>query len=67
MARRSIKKLGLRRYLDGTASLHNDLGYKEFVAQLGDGVSVAELAVLFKVSRMTIYKWLAEYEAGRRV
>jgi transposase len=59
---RTIRSIGLKRYLNRTADRHKEHGYRDFVAEVKDGQSVTALAVMFKVSRPTIYKWLAIYK-----
>lgn len=59
-----IKEVGLKAYLDETASLHNGFNYDDFVKMVGNDpakpiVDKANLSRAFKVSRGAIYRWLA--------
>lgn len=55
----------LQQRLDSSVALHKGYGYDDFIKQVTDGMSVAALATMFGVSRMTIYKWLNQYETER--
>lgn len=61
----SIKTMGLRVYLEKTRADHDDHGYDDFVEMADKSVSVSAMCRLFGVSRFTMNKWLALYEAEK--
>lgn len=65
MRKQSIRKQGLRSYLDATAGEHNGRGYDEFHRcitagdEFGEPIATRKLARIFNVSRPTAEKWLS--------
>lgn len=58
----SIKKEGLKNYLDRTSKQHNGFGYGELLKFLKAKVPITRLAALFGVHRITMKKWLDIHE-----
>jgi len=58
----SIEEIGLKNYLDKTASEHNGSNYDEFVKRVELSEPSTVIARAFSVSRHTINKWVAIYE-----
>lgn len=58
----SIKKEGLKNYLDRTSEDHNGFGYTEFLKLLKAKVPVMRLAAAFRVHRITMKKWIDIHE-----
>lgn len=56
---------GLEPYLNGTAGLHGDKGYDDFVVMVDDEVIEAEMQRKFKVSRDTISRWKKQLKKER--
>lgn len=62
----TIEQIGLDNYLNNTAPIHNGYGFKDFVKLINHPnekrkVSISSLAVMFNVSRSTIYHWSNVY------
>lgn len=57
----SIKEIGLQKYLDDTAVIHNGYGYADFFKLYNGQVDTANLARAFQVSRNTMFKWKKIY------
>jgi len=58
----TIEDVGLRNYLNQTASKHNDSDYDDFVKRVELSEPSTVIARAFKVSRPTIIKWIMLYE-----
>jgi transposase len=62
---KQITTVGLKKFLDQTVEQHRGYKYTDFEKQLKAGMSIAALAKMFGVSRVTIYNWLAHYEGEK--
>jgi len=59
--RPSIRDIGLKAYLDDTSLEHDGFGYLVFVKLNRSGLTPADIARAFKVSRQTAWKWVKIY------
>lgn len=57
----SIKKVGLKVYLNETAPEHDGYNYDNFVREIKKDQNPTALARMFTVSRPTIEKWISIY------
>ena len=62
MRTQSIRKLGLKKHLEATKTIHNNFGYDNFVVMLASGVNVSNIAKAYNVDRRTVVKWLQIYK-----
>jgi hypothetical protein len=59
----SIRSLGLRKYLNDTAFVHNNQGYDDFVFYIKYRIPKSAIGRMFNVNNVaTIKKWAAIYE-----
>jgi len=54
----SIRKIGLKRHIDGQVEARNGFDYENFCKMVEANVSVASMARAFKVTVNTMNKWL---------
>lgn len=65
MKKQSIRKRGLKDYLNSTTTDHNGRGYDDFHRcitvgdEFGEPIAARKLARIFNVSRPTVEKWLS--------
>ena len=60
----SIADIGLRLWLNDSMDTHNGHGFNDLEAMLNYGVSDAEIARRFNVTRLTAVDWKNHYKAG---
>lgn len=58
----SLRVIGLKKHLDDTKDQHDGNDYDEFVKLLEYHAPLTRIADIFKVTRATIYRYLAQYE-----
>lgn len=58
---KSIRRVGLKNHLDQTAHHHNNFSYDDFVSMLNSNVNKTNIAKAFKVTRLTVMKWIVIY------
>lgn len=60
----TIEEIGLKEYLNQTATTHNNSDYEEFVKRVELNEPSTIIARAFGVDRRTVTNWIVIYEKG---